>query len=641
MRTIFPLLFASLAIGCKAKDPDPQLTAFESCDDMERYVRRMARLEASYEFAWEGFGFFGGDYALNSADKGGAMDTGFAAPTDEEGASEYSTTNLQEADVDEDDLVKTDGTWIYALSGNYLTISKAYPTEEAAFVSKIAIDGEARGIYLVDDLVIAISQVDGWASAPSPRSGETVGREADAYTLATVVDVADREAPSVVRETYATGAFEATRRIDDTLYVVTYESMHIIDEAESLSDARAMIRDADAKKFLPWRMDNVFRSAAWEVSKGSACDCTDVYASEDETGTTITNVLSLDLSDPLSEFQGEAVLGRADTVYASTEAIYVGYSEWTDEEGVFVSVDSQLDSVVHKFDISEGAAKPAYLSTAKVPGEMYSQWALSERDGVLRIATTEVTDDWQSSASIRTLEMTGEGATELDALTGLAPEESIFAVRFVGDIGYIVTYVQQWGDPLFTIDLSDPADIRLAGELAVTGFSNYLHPMDDGHLLAVGMDESAEGWQLAVSVFDVTDLSAPALATRLLLEASDSEAQSDHHAFNYFASKEVLAIPSTTWEGESVLEVIHATTDTLESIGRVSQAGVIDATGLDAWCVPVRRSVVMDDDIWAVSEAGLSAAAILDPETIKASVPFVGTDPCSDEYYEGDWEEDW
>lgn len=642
MRPFLPLALVTLALGCKAKDPDPQLEAFSSCNDMERYIRGMARMEAQYDWAWSGFGFGSTDNSLVMASEdAGSMDTGSAAPTDDS-ASSYSQTNLQEADVDEDDLVKTDGTWIYALSGDYLTISKAFPTDEASFLSKIAVDGSPMGIYLVDDYVIAISQLDRYDSVPSPRSGDTVGRDADLYTLATVIDVSDRAAPVVVRETYATGGFEATRRIGDTLYVVTYEEMRLADDAESLSDARKKINDLSAPDFLPWRMDNRLSGATWEVKKGEACDCTDVYASETETGTYITNVLSLDLADPLSEFKGEAVVGRADTVYASTEAIYVGYSEWTDDSGAFVSVDNQLDSVVHKFDISEGAAHPEYIATAKVPGQMYSQFALSEYDGVLRLATTEVDGDWVASASVRTLDFQQGQAIELDALTGLAPEESIFAVRFIRGIGYIVTYEQQWGDPLFTIDLSDPSNIELAGELAVTGFSNYLHPMDDGHLLAVGMDEGSEGWQLAVSIFDVTDLYNPALSTRLLLEASDSEAQSDHHAFNYFAAAEVLAIPSTNWEGESVLEVIHATTDGLSSLGQISQSAVLEETGLDPWCAPVRRSVVMDDDLWAVSEAGLTAAAILDPTTVKASVGFVGTTSCSEYYGEDDWSEgDW
>jgi len=315
----------------------------------------------------------------------------------------------------------------------------------------------------------------------------------------------------------------------------------------------------------------------------------------------------------------------------------VGYSEWTGDEGFFVSTDDQLDSVIHKFDISGGSAHPEYVSTAKIPGQMYSQFALSEKDDVLRVATTEVEDGWDSAAAVRTLSMTQGDATVLGSLTGLAQGESIFAVRFVGDIGYIVTYEQNWGDPLFTIDLRDPTSPRLAGELEVTGFSNYLHPMDDDHLLSVGQDQDDAGsWYLAVSLFDVSDLDSPALASRVLLDAWSSEAQSDHHAFNYFADAELLAIPSMTTADESVLELLHATPDGLSSIGRVSQAAVLADSGLEPWCVPVRRSVVMDDDVWAVSEAGLTAAAIADPSTTKAEVPFLGTDPCSDDY-EYEW----
>lgn len=645
MRPLAPTLLLALLAGCKASDPDPDLRAFGSCGQMERYVRRMAREEAQYRWAWDGLEVgFGAENAM-VLDDAGAADTGYApaeeaSSDDTGGAGSYSTTNLQEADVDEDDLVKTDGTWIYALSGDYLTISKAYPTDEAGFASKIEIDGAPEGIYLVDDYVIAVSRLGSGSSKPSPRSGAPLQRSESAYTLATVVDVSDREAPEVVRETYASGDFEASRRIGDTLYLVTYEDLALADDASSLSEARQLIRDASVDDLLPWRMDNVLRGGSWSVARGEACGCTDVYASDQETGTWMTNVLSLDLSDPLSEFQGEAVVGRADTVYASSKAIYVGYSEWTGDEGFFVSTDDQLDSVIHKFDISGGLAHPEYVATAKIPGQMYSQFALSENDSVLRVATTEVDQGWESSAAVRTLSMTQGDATVLGSLTDLAQGESIFAVRFVGDIAYIVTYQQNWGDPLFTIDLHDPTAPRLAGELEVTGFSNYLHPMDDDHLLSVGQDEGDGGeWYLAVSLFDVSDLDSPALSSRVLLDAWSSEAQSDHHAFNYFADAELLAIPSMTTESESVLELLHATPEGLSSIGHVSQAGVVESSGQDAWCVPVRRSVVMDDDVWAVSEAGLTAAAIADPSTTKAEIPFAGTDPCADDYsYEGgDW----
>lgn len=629
MRALSALTLLAL-IGCKGKDADPELKAFSSCNDLERYMRQVARLEASYNYAWSWSGGLSTDSAMMMQDAGGE-----AAPTDDESASSYSTTNTQEVDVDEDDLVKTDGTYLYALSGRYLTISKAYPTEAGEYLSKVEIDGTPAGIYLVDGYVIAVSNVYSWDGGPSPRSGEGPGRDADQFTLATVVDVADATAPVVERETYASGAFEQSRRVGDRLYVVTTETVDVVGGAEDISEAKAKIKAASAADFLPWRMDNLFKNNAWEVQRGSACDCEDVYAAEVETGTTVTNVLSLDLSDPLSEFQGEGVVGRAENVYASTDAVYVAYSE--QGSGAFPSTDEEISSVIHKFDISDGRV-PGYKATAKIPGYLSDQFAFSERDGVLRVATTEVDDDWVASGTVHTLEEQQGEFVRLGELSGLAPGEEIYAVRFTGDLGFVVTYAVQFGDPLFTIDLSDPTDIRQVGSLEVTGFSTYLHPMDDTHLLGVGLDEGGAGWQLAVSLFDVSDLENPVLADRELLDAGYSEAGTEHHAFNYFADKEVLAIPSTTFEGDSVLEILHATPAGLESTGRVTQDEVEATTGVDPWCIPVRRSVVMDDDIWAVSAGGLTAAAISDPATPRMAIPFTDTDPCSGETgYGEDW----
>lgn len=633
MRSSLALLVLPLMLACKADDPDPTLTTFQSCDEMGSYMRAMAKLQAQARYAFD-IDFGATEYALVSSDK---ADSG---ASDEGGASSYSTTNLQESDVDEDDLVKTDGTYLYALSGKTLTISMAFPTEDASLVSSVEIDGTPEGIYLVDDHVIAISRV--YKGGEAPRSGASLSRDSDVFTLATVVDVADPSAPTVIRETYASGEFQESRRIGDTLYVVTYEYLDVIGEATSLSEAKAAIKATEPERWLPWRLDAVYSRGDWEVTEGKACDCDEVSAAEAETGTFITNVLALDLADPLSDFAGEAVVGRADAIYASSNAIYLAWSEWSDTESVFVSVDDSLSTIIHKFDISEGDAHPAYLASTKINGSLSGeqpQFNFSEKDGVLRVATTETHEDWSTSSTVWALEESDGVFTELDHVGDIAPDEVLYAARFVGDIGYVVTYFQPIGDPLFTIDMSDPTDLKVVGELPVSGYSSYLHPMDEDHLLSVGMDDSSGDWQLAVSLFDVSDLSAPKLSDRIHLDGADSESNWEHHAFNYFAEKEVLAIPMTNWDGESVLQVVHATPTDLEPYGELSQTGTVETSGAESWCVPVRRSVVMDDDIWAISEAGLTAAAITDPSVVKASVAFTDTDPCASEgYSDDDWE---
>lgn len=628
-RTLIPLTLFAL-VGCKAVDADPELTRFESCDALDDYMRSVAKTEAKYDWSWsfDGVGFGTTEMAMASADAGGE-----AAPTDS--ASSYSTTNTQEADVDEDDLVKTDGTWMYALSGDALVISKAWPITEAAQVSVTEIDGTATGLYLMGDVVVAISQSWSWDGDANvaPRSGASWDRENVGITIVTVIDVSDRTAPVVERETYTSGELQTTRRIGDMLYVVTYEDVDVVGVVDSYSEAKSRIKDAEVADWLPRRLDNVRSGSDWEVSRGEACDCDKVWASDAESGTYTTNVLSLDLSDPLADFQGESVVGRADTVYASSAGVYVAWSEWS--SGAFPTTDTRIDTILHRFDIAGQDAVPAYDGTAKFSGSLVDQFALSEHEGVMRVAATELEDDTSSSV-IYTFQAGNGQLEELDSLDGLAPDESIFAARFVGDIGYIVTYEQMLGDPLFTFDLSDPSNIRQAGELAVTGWSDYIHPMDQDHLLTLGYDEDASTgeWALAVSIFDVSDLDAPSLQDRLLLDASWSEASDEHHAFNYFADSNVLAIPSWDLDGQPVLEVIHANPDeALASNGQVSQDALMAALGDDSWCGAVRRSVVMEDYVYSVSAAGLVAAEIADPSNVLSTVAYEGTEPCESSYY--------
>jgi hypothetical protein len=347
----------------------------------------------------------------------------------------------------------------------------------------------------------------------------------------------------------------------------------------------------------------------------------------------VTQVSSLDLSDPEAAFVGTGVVGRADVVYVSPGALYLGYSEWDD--GAFGSRDDHLDTVLHKFDISDETTRPAYVASGSIRGVLSDQFALSERDGVLRVATT-VTDNgddlsgWSSSVWTLSPDQSG-GFVTRDRASGLAPGEEIYAARFVGELGFLVTYEVQLGDPLFTIDLSDPDNIDVRGELHITGFSDYIHPMGEDHLLTVGMDDGggAHDWGLAVSLFDVSDLDNPTLADRVVLDAWGSEAQSEHHAFTWSPENGTLAIPS--WGQESgTLEVLSADPASgLEHLGTLTQ-DTVSGNLSDPWCATLRRSVMMEDVVWALGSAGATAAELVDPSVEVAAVPYAGVEACTD-----------
>jgi uncharacterized secreted protein with C-terminal beta-propeller domain len=215
------------------------------------------------------------------------------------------------------------------------------------------------------------------------------------------------------------------------------------------------------------------------------------------------------------------------------------------------------------------------------------------------------------------------GLRTVGQLDGIAPNEQIFAARFLGDRAYLVTYEQV--DPLFTVDLSNPRAPRLAGELEVFGFSSYLHPIADGRLLTIGVggDETGASWQTQVSLFDVSNMAAPSLVDDESLVTEGwawSEAQYEHKAFQYFAPKKLLAVPLSSYtesfDGETYS---YDWTSTLQLVsvdpeGGLARAGSIDHSrfyGTDWWGMPeVRRSIFMGDYIYAISAHAITAHSL-------------------------------
>lgn len=622
MRTKIPvLLLAALALtGCAASQPDYTLDPFQDCSSLRDHMVRMGR----QELLWNGGGGLRGggwgmseDMALSDTNQGG-----MAPPSPD---PTFSGTNTQEANVDEADLVKTDGHTLYAVSGHDVVISQIWPTESAAQLAVVPIDGAPQGIYLVDNWLITLSTLN-WQS-PSPRTGTTAWEEGGPHAVLTITDVTDPAHPLVVRETYLRGELKQSRRIDQRLYLVTHEDLNIWTDG-SRREARAALDARLGKDWLPQRLDNVFVDGAWGQTSEPACACERTWAAELEGGTAFTTVQVLDLTDPLGELGGGAVVGHGDTVYASTEALYVAYGSWG--EGPFGGWSSEDTTVLHKFDIT--GEQPEYRASAQVPGALPSQFGLSEHNGVLRVATTTWGSEGMPTSGVYTLEEDQGRMVRLGELDGLMPGETLTAARFIGDLGYLVTYEVQWGDPLITLDMSDANDPRYGGELHVPGFSSYLHPMDEGHLLAVGMTDEAGRWQLQASVFDVSDLSAPTLVSRAMLPASNSDSLNDHHAFNWYEPTQTLTIPSVRDNGSSTLEVLHADITNVTSIGHIDQPAAW--TQDNAWCAGIRRSIILNDElVWAIGEGGAQVAALDAPGTNLATVPFTGTAPCQEQYW--------
>jgi uncharacterized secreted protein with C-terminal beta-propeller domain len=292
-----------------------------------------------------------------------------------------------------------------------------------------------------------------------------------------------------------------------------------------------------------------------------------------------------------------------------------------------------MSTVIHKFELDPSLPEPVrYSASGEVKGWTLDQFSMSEFDGYLRVASTEfdwwwgTTPEEEAASSVTVLADDGSGnLAQVGHVGGLGPGEQIFAVRFMGLRGYVVTFEQI--DPLFTLDLSDPTDPTVVGELEVTGFSSYLHPVGDEWLLAVGQEADEEGrvLGLAVSIFDVRDFADPKLAHRYLVEDEErawswSEALSDHHAFTYHRG--VLSIPIYLWKAEGRFSgLLVLAIDPNEGIWELGRIDHQDLARNDhhPW---MRRSVYIEDAIYSLSSAGVKVNSLFNPEVEIAKVPF-------------------
>jgi uncharacterized secreted protein with C-terminal beta-propeller domain len=631
MQRALLLGLALLTSGCNKADAS--LTEFKNCDGFDRYMKKMAKRETAFNWNYHG-GLVGGIGRNGGFAESDSLEAPTATQDEADGVStgpiQYSETNVQEEGIDEDDLMKTDGTLLYAVAGGELVISTLFPLEEAAQLSTHDIDGAPTGLFLVGNHVYVLSNL--YWNRPSPTSGAvTPWREVSGASL-TVFDVTNPSEPQLTRQTYWTGSMRDARIVDGTMYVVTYEDLIVGEWEGTQVDALRAIKDAEPADYQTLRLDNRLIDGVWDVDEGPACNCEDTYASIKLGGTYITTVSAFDLSNATAPARASSVVGQADTIYASDRSLYVAYVDRPDT--AFNGRNIPQDTVIHAFDVSENFAE--YTATAYVEGAMTDQFAIKDKSGTLFVATTEMTELTSGLTALQEKSGTFE---QVGFIGDLAPGETITAARFVGDIAYLVTWEVQLGDPLFTIDISDPQDLRLGGELAVTGWSDYLHPMGDNHLLALGMEQVGDNWDfdLSVSIFDVSDISDPRLQDRITLDAWNSESQNEHHAFNYFPPTQSLSIPSWRNEGSSVLEVIHADpTEELKSRGRIAP----NFSG-DSWCTNVRRSVIINETVWAVSDAGLVAADVYDPTDIQATISYAGIDPCASDEWGWGREEEW
>ena len=451
-------------------------------------------------------------------------------------------------------------------------------------------------------------------------------------TQVVVLDLAGG-APTVEREYFFEGSYLSSRREGDQVRVVLNGGAHApgideypdcangCDDGDDWIEAVEAARQRAKARVLQSTLDDYlsvrFQRAGGAVSQLDA-GCTGHWvptAGSSEYG--LTQVEVLDLSDPSKAPGHTAITGMAQTVYASEGSLVlagVSYDVSRFIYGVAVGGEVVLQSsFLHRFDLDANPAEPTYTGSTAVPGYLIDQFALDERDGVLRVAThvskqSETT--WSETNALYTVDVARNRI--MGAVEGLAEGEQMYSARFVGDRGYFVTFRQT--DPLFVFDIANPSAPTLQGELHIPGFSEYMHPIDDGHLLTIGQDGTLDGTngQLALQIFDVREATNPILKHKLPLEQGSSEALYNHKAFTFF--RDMLAIPFESWDsydGSYQAELALFSVDVDAGIaekGRIDHSAMYDLGEEYSWCWPggVRRGVFIEDFLYSVSSAGVA-----------------------------------
>jgi uncharacterized secreted protein with C-terminal beta-propeller domain len=611
--TVGAVVAAFVGAGARpAAAAGPSLDPFGTCEGFLRYVRGNAlRLVGPYGLDAGGTGGVPLPVAAETAEA--AVDEA-AAPEQDAASADFSTTNVQEAGVDEPDIVKTDGSRIFALAAGTLyavDVGGAGPRLVGSL--PLASESGADQLFLRGDRLLVLSH------APYAIFEDVATEIAPSQPLSTdltEIDVSDPASMRVTGTLEIEGNLVAARLVGSTARVVVssgptglefvYPDGTFTSDRDAERENRQVIAASGVANWVPsYRLEEYETGS---VEERRAVDCREIGRPSRFSGLGLLTVLTFDLERGLEPVDSDAVLAGGETVYASASALYVATQRWLAPGGSVVPTGVKTE--IHRFDASS-AGKTEYRSSGSVPGFLIGQFAMSEHEGFLRVASTEEPPWWEGAGSagesrVTVLAERGELLDQIGAVTGLGKGERIYAVRFMGDLGCVVTFRQV--DPLYTIDLSDPADPRVAGELKITGYSSYLHPVSDGLLLGIGQDATLEGQVLGtqVSLFDVSDPAGPTLLVRRSLATGWSEAEYDHHAFLYWAKTGLAVLPI---QGSRIDPQTGLLVDTGGAVGLRVGTRTLDPIGLvEHPGGQIRRSLVVGDVLYTVSDGGVKAS---------------------------------
>jgi len=607
-----------------------------------------------------GFAMGGDDMAVeDSAEGSGAAGTersatassapAAAEASDGDATGGTSATNTQEEGIDEPDVVETDGDHVYLVDQEDLVVldgatgDPVSRTRLASYGSQLLLQGDRllvisggmgygiqRPMPIEDGAAtgVAVDPNEGGGSGsidPAPLPLPVDPPQFAAGTVLQLLDVSDPAAPQVLQTTELEGSHITTRVVDGVASVVItswpdvqpmYDDVVMEGGASrsvgaAAASVEAAVAETEIGDWLPAFRTTVVEGDEPVSEDGTVVGCEDVLMPEVNAGISQTSILRVDFADGFDPADTTTVVADSGTVYASARTLYLAATRYLPveerQDGSF-----EASTAVHAFDLA-GDGPAAHAAAGEVPGFVLNQYSLSEHDGHLRIATTEDGGGTESQSGVRVLRRDGGELVEVGAVTGLGLTETIQSVRFMGPVGYVVTFRQT--DPLYVIDLSDPAAPRAVGELKIPGFSSYLHPVGEGRLVGIGRDADEQGRDrgLLVSLFDVSDPTAPAQLQTWTERDGWSQAGADPKAFLYWSPESAVVVPveryaSVDGSGREIGQVELGMV-----VLDVADDGITERATVTAEGRYPSRALVVQDRLWSLFDGGVVVSDFDDP----------------------------
>jgi len=520
-------------------------------------------------------------------------------------ASEFSTTNIQVEGVDEADIVKNDGKYIYAVSGNKVAIVNAYPAENMKILSEIDVNKSVSEIFVNEDKLIVfasdneyIPYREGCAVGESGYS-RACGGYSKQKSLVYIYDVSDRENPELKNTIETDGNYVDSRMIKEHVYVISTKYINIDEPEPPVFITNGVETKVKAEEVYYWPYpDNnyVFTSiTAINLEDGETNSKVyltgytgTIYVSQDNIYLTQQKWMSYEektkrmieevylplLPDEYSE-QINDLMDSSEYTYSKMDKIkklveeYLKtlegeeFSDFSEELGkkladFEVKIEKEQEkTIIHKINVNKD--KIEYKGQGEAPGHILNQFSMDEYQGNFRIAAT--TGNWRET-SLNHLYILDKDLKIIGKVEDLAKGERIYSVRFLGARAYVVTFKQI--DPLFVIDVENPKKPEVLGYLKITGVSDYLHFYDENHIIGIGKEATEQGrfLGLKISLFDVSDVENPIEKAKIEIgdRGTDSLALQEHKAFLFDKQKNLLVIPISLAEIKDKTENMPPTT---------------------------------------------------------------------------------